>query len=93
MDMMVKVGGDAYLDARMVSLWGDHWTWKISSLCDSKLCSFSFRFLKKRKTMYHTMFVAQVFDWWYGGITGIKHTENYVHLDCNCFRWKIRRIR
>lgn len=31
------------LDARIVSLCGDHWTWKISSLCDSKECSFNLR--------------------------------------------------
>ena len=31
------------LDARIVSLWCDHCTWKISSLCDSKVCNFSLR--------------------------------------------------
>lgn len=31
------------LDARIVSLCGDHCTWKISSLCDSKECSFNLR--------------------------------------------------
>ena len=36
------------LEAKMVSLWGDHWTWKISSLCDSNECSFSFKFLKNK---------------------------------------------
>ena len=30
-------------EARIVSLWGDHCTWKISSLCDSKLWSLSLR--------------------------------------------------
>ena len=33
-------------EARMVSLWGDHCTWKISSVCDSKECSLSLRFLR-----------------------------------------------
>ena len=31
------------LDAKIVSLWGDHWTWNISSLCDSKEWSFILR--------------------------------------------------
>jgi hypothetical protein len=33
----------------MVSLCGDHWTWKISSLCDSNECSFSFRLRKSHR--------------------------------------------
>lgn len=36
-------------EAKMVSLWGDHCTWKISSLCDSKLCSFSFKLRKSHR--------------------------------------------
>lgn len=34
------------LDANIVSLCGDHCTWNISSLCDSKECNFNLRFRK-----------------------------------------------
>lgn len=37
------------LEAKIVSLCGDHWTWKISSRCDSNECSFNFRFLKSQR--------------------------------------------
>lgn len=37
------------LDANIVSLCGDHCTWNISSLCDSKECNFNLRFLKSHK--------------------------------------------
>ena len=36
-------------EAKIVSLCGDHWTWKISSLCDSNECNLSFRFLKSQR--------------------------------------------
>lgn len=31
------------LDASIVSLWCDHWTWNISSLWDSNVCNFNLR--------------------------------------------------
>ena len=37
------------LKAEIVSLRGNHWTWNISSLCDSKECYLTFIFLGSRK--------------------------------------------
>lgn len=47
--------------ANIVSLCGDHWTWKISSLWDSKECNFNLRFLKSQSaTVLSALPVARI---------------------------------
>ena len=38
-----------WLEAKIVLSWGNHWTWNISSLCDSEKSKLSFRFLRSHK--------------------------------------------
>lgn len=48
-------------DAKIVSLCGDHCTWKISSLCDSKLCNFNFKLRRSHSaTVLSALPVAKI---------------------------------
>lgn len=45
--------------------WVPYCTWKISSLCDSKECSFSFRFLKSHRATVWKQDIDKKIDWLY----------------------------